>query len=83
MSLLNFYKEHVYKHGYFMAERDMKYGVKDHSDVKDDIYFQDEMDWNICAEYYGQYVGEEKCWTQEDIDFLELLGFGTGDFLDE
>ena len=82
MNLLQYYKKHIYEHGYFMAERDMKQGGN-HKDISDDIYFNDEMDWNICADYYGQYVGEEKCWTQDDIDFLAVLGFGTGDFENE
>lgn len=81
MKLQNYYKQKVYEYGYFMCERDKKYGT-DHKNPVGDIYFDDEMDYYICADYYGIYVGEEKNWTQEDIDFLAVLGFGTGDFIE-
>jgi hypothetical protein len=79
MSLFEYYKKSIYEHGYDYAERDSKYGTN-HRNVDDDIYFNDEMDYNICADYYGSYVGGLEDWTDEDIDFLKVLGFVPTDF---
>lgn len=79
MNLLKYYKLKAYELGYHQAKRDIEYNTN-HSNPVDDIYFNDEMDFNICVDYYGIYVGDEANWTQDDIDFLEVLGFGTGDF---
>lgn len=84
MTLQEYYKREVAKYGGFVAiknklDSDTQVG----NILADDIYFNDEMDYNICANYYGMYVGADENWRQEDIDFLEILGFGTGDFLEE
>lgn len=81
MTLLDYYKKEIYEHGYYYAERDMRYKTN-HKDVSSDIYFNDEMDYYICADYYGSYVGGIEDWTDEDIDFLKVLGFVPEDFED-
>lgn len=74
MNLLGFYKQSVYEHGYYMAKRD---GVKkDHENPADDLYFKDEMDYYICAEYLERYGA----FTETDEKFLLLLGFVPQDF---
>lgn len=79
MSLFEYYKKNVYEIGYYYAERDSKYGTN-HKNVDDHVYFKDEMDYNICADYYGSYVGSLDGWTEEDTEFLRVLGFETSDF---
>ena len=81
MSLLDYYKKSVYEHGYHYAERDSKYGTN-HKNVDNDIYWQDEMDYYICADYYGSYVGGLEDWTDEDKEFMKVLGFVPEDFED-
>lgn len=79
MSLLNYYKKQVFEHGYWQCERDKKYGT-DNRNVDKDIYFNDEMDYYICADYYGSSVDG---FTDEDKKFLAVLGFEEGDFENE
>lgn len=76
--LFSYYKINVYEHGYYMCERDKKYNT-DHSKPEEDIYFNDEMDYNICAEYYGMN-GD---FLEEDKAFLAVLGFVPEDFKGE
>lgn len=76
MTLKDYYKRHIYDMGY-------NDGYEKKKNAVGDIYFEDECDYYICADYYGSYVGDEQSWTQEDIDFLAVLGFGTGDFEDD
>lgn len=86
MSLLEYYKKHIFEFGYNTAFNNRKDIEKSQAEKKitlDGIYFNDEMDFYICADYYGSYIGDEKNWTQDDIDFLAVLGFGTGDFENE
>lgn len=78
MSLLDYYKQNIYDHGYYMSQRDEQYGT-DHRDVSKDIYFNDEMDYNICADYYSESAN---AFTDEDIEFLKVLGFVPEDFED-
>lgn len=82
MTLQEYYKRKVYEYGYERACQDKEFG-KDHKNPTDDIYFEDEMDYYICADYYGSYVGSDEDWCQDDIDFLDVLGFGTGDFIED
>jgi len=49
-------------------------------DDVDTIYFRDEMDFYICADYYGSYIGGIEDWTEEDVNFLYGLGFSPEDF---
>ena len=77
MTLQEYYKKQVAKYGYDLCERGKKI-----TDLESDIYYNDEMDYYICADYYGMYVGDDRNWCQDDIDFLEVLGFGTGDFIE-
>lgn len=76
MSLLDYYKKSIYEHGYFMSIRDNENNVS-HLNIADDVYFNDEMDYNICANYHCSYN-----WTEEDEAFLRVLGFETSDFED-
>lgn len=76
MNLLEYYKKSVYEHGYFMCEHDKEHGT-DHRKVYDDIYFNDELDYNICADYHSSYD-----WTEDDEAFLKVLGFEISDFED-
>ena len=85
MTLQRYYKIKVYEYGYEMGQQDFQFKRDEehsHRWATKDIYFNDEMDYYICADYFDIYVGDEKNWTQEDIDFLEILGFGTGDFIE-
>lgn len=82
ISLLDYYKYAIYDHGYFMCERDKKYNT-DHRKVDDDIYFNDEMDYNICADYHCHYIGGVDDWTEDDIKLLNVLGFTPEDFESE
>lgn len=81
MSLLDFYKKSIYEHGYFTSIRDNENNIS-HLDVSNDIYFNDEMDYNICADYYGSYVGGIEDWSDEDKEFMKVLGFVPEDFED-
>ena len=87
MTLQEYYKRKLFEFGFNTAfvgrEKDLKAWSKKMEAEINSIYFQDEMDYYICADYFGSYVGDEKNWTQKDIDFLEALGFSTGDFVDE
>lgn len=74
MSLFEYYKKSIYEHGYYMCNQDEKYGT-DHRNIVEDVYFNDEMDYNICADYHSSYE-----WTEEDEAFLKVLGFETSDF---
>lgn len=77
-SLFEYYKICVYEHGYYMCERDKKYHT-DNKKPEQDIYFADEMDYYICADYYGMN-GD---FTDEDKKFLAVLGFVESDFESE
>lgn len=76
--LLDYYKKQIYEHGYHICERDKKYGT-DNRNVDNDIYFNDEMDYYICADYYGM-MGE---FSHEDEKLLDTLGFKPEDFENE
>ena len=82
MGLFEFYKKEIYDHGYFLGQRDIRYHT-DHSDISKDIYFNDEVDFFICEDYYGRYIGGIEDWSEEDKKFLEVLGFTPEDFEQE
>lgn len=84
MNLKIFYKKKLYEYAYEKGWKD-----KERSDKGEgvwfknpgaDIHFEDEIDYNICAEYYGQYVGDVNNWSMEDVKFLWGLGFCIFDF---
>lgn len=79
MNLKEYYKRKVYQYGYEMACQDLEFS-KDHKEPTDNIYYKDEMDYYICADYYGSYVGGLEDWTEEDKKFLTGLGFEPEDF---
>lgn len=76
--LFDYYKKQVYEHGYYMCERDKKYHT-DNKNVDNDIYFNDEMDYYICADYYSMAVDG---FTDADKKFLAVLGFVESDFIE-
>lgn len=84
MSLLNYYKKHIFEFGYNVAfntrNKDIKQSQAEKEKTLDGIYFNDEMDYYICADYYGSFVGSVNDWAQEDIEFLHGLGFSPLDF---
>lgn len=75
MTLFEYYKKAVFEYGYDTAKR----GQEASAEI-DGIDYQDEFDWNICADYYGSYVGAREDWSAEDIEFLKVLGFTPEDF---
>ena len=75
MTLWEFYKREVYANGYSDGQEGRNNGVGT-------IYYEDEMDFYICQEYYGQYVGSVLNWTEDEVKFLEILGFEPEDFED-
>jgi len=77
MDLKTYYKIHVYDYGYNKGYEKKK------NILLDDIYFNDEMDFFICADYYGSYVGDVDAWHKEDEAFLRGLGFDKEDFVEE
>ena len=84
MTLKEYYKLHVFEHGYYEGYKDHRSGSKsDAMKCKSDIYFNDEMDYYICADYAGSYVGGYEDWTQEDKEFLTALGFEPSDFIEQ
>lgn len=80
MNLKDYYKTHVYEYAYNRGYDDGKKATPNPTGDVDDIYWQDEMDYILCADYYGSFVGGIEDWTQEDIDFLKALGFMPEDF---
>lgn len=82
MTLREYYKAHVFEYAYNDGYDDCKAGTPNPMRYQEDIYWQDEMDYYICADYYGSYVGGYEDWTQEDKEFLTALGFEPSDFID-
>ena len=83
MSLLEYYKKHIFEFGYntaFNNRKDIKKSQAEKKITLDGIYFNDEMDFYICADYYGSFVGGVDDWSQEDLEFLHGLGFSPLDF---
>lgn len=74
MDLKTYYKNHIYDLGYNDGYEKKK------RILSDDIYYNDEMDYILCADYYGCYVGGLEDWTEEDKKFLAGLGFEPEDF---
>lgn len=75
MTLVEYYKREIYSQGYWDGQQGKNNGVGT-------IFYEDEMDYCICQAYYGQYVGDMNGWTDEEIQFLEMLGFAPEDFED-
>lgn len=84
MDLKTYYKVHVYDFGYndgyddhiaFIEGEKVKKRI-----LSSDVYFRDEMDYYLCSDYYGSFVGGLEDWTEEDIKFLKGLGFEPSDF---
>lgn len=82
MSLFEYYKSHLYEYAYNKGYDDCKKNTPNPMNYQEDIYWNDEMDYFICADYYGSYVGGLEDWTDEDKEFLRVLGFETSDFGD-
>lgn len=84
MTLQEYYKRKLFEYGFHTAfasrEKDLKAWSKKMEAEINSIYFQDEMDYYICAEYFGSYVGSVNDWSQEDMEFLHGLGFSPLDF---
>ena len=84
MTLKDYYKSHVYEYAYNQGYSDHRSGANvDPVKCNSDIYFQDEMDYILCADYYGSYIGGYEDWTQEDKEFLTALGFEPSDFIEQ
>ena len=83
MNLKNYYKSHVYDYAYNKGyDNSLK---KDPHPTGDqhDIYWQDEMDYCIIADYYSSFVGGKEDWKEEDKRFLEGFGFTIDDIEEE
>ena len=77
MALKDYYKETVYHYGNDMGWLDCKNETeRRRHDVSKDIFYQDEEDYYICADYLSMH-GE---FSEEDKKFLEVLGFSEEDF---
>ena len=80
MNLKDYYKTHIYDYAYNNGYNDKSADSQNHIHSSEDIYFNDEMDYYICADYYGCFVGSVDDWTDEDIKLLNVLGFTPEDF---
>lgn len=76
MALKDYFKEAVYHYGYDMGWLDKSKTERLRHDVSKDIFYQDEIDYYICADYLSMH-GE---FSDEDKKFLEVLGFSEEDF---
>lgn len=83
MTLKDYYKSHVYEYAYNKGYDDCKADKPNPTGDQRDIYWQDEMDYILCADYYGSYVGGYEDWTTEDKEFLTALGFEPSDFIEQ
>lgn len=81
MALKDYYKERVYHYGYDSGwlDRDKSGTERPRWDISKNIYYQDEEDYYICADYWGMR-GE---FSDEDKKFLEVLGFREEDFKED
>lgn len=82
MSLFEYYKSHLYEYAYNKGYNDYMKGNPNPCSDQEDIYWKDEMDYNICADYYGSCVGSIEDWSDEDKEFMKVLGFVPEDFED-
>ena len=86
MKLQEYYKRKLFEYGFNTAfagrEKDLKAWSEKMKAEINSIYFQNDIDYYICADYFDSYVGDEKNWTKNDMDFLDTLGFSTGDFVE-
>lgn len=82
MTLKDYYKKQVFEYGYNCGWLDRKASPTERprKNTERDLFYKDEEDYYICCDYYSSYVGDKQDWTQEDIEFLNALGFSTGDF---
>lgn len=84
MTLREYYKAHLYEYAYNKGYDDgIENDLPDNCGDQHDLYWQDEMDYCICADYYGSYVGGLEDWTTEDKEFLTALGFEPSDFIEQ
>lgn len=78
--LFNYYKQHTFEYGFNTAfcdrDNDIAVSIKKKKNTLDGIYFNDEYDYYVCADYYGSY-GE---FSDDDKKFLAVLGFVPSDF---
>lgn len=77
LTLQQYYKNKIYSYAYEEGQIDAKSGHDCHADCADDIYFVDEMDYNIVADYMTSYELDDN-----DIKFMQALGFELSDFED-
>lgn len=80
MTLKDYYKAHLYDYAYNEGYKGGLAKNANPTGYQSDIYWQDEMDFYICADYYGSFVGGIEDWTADDINFLKALGFVPEDF---
>lgn len=80
LSLREYYKSHLYEYAYNKGYDDAKKDTPNPCGDVRDIYFKDEMDYNICANYYDSYIGGVEDWTEDDENFMYGLGFVPEDF---
>lgn len=80
MNLIEYYKTHLYDYAYNCGYNDAKKGNQDHIHSSKDIYWNDEMDYYICSDYHDLYIGCFEEWSNEEVRFLNALGFETSDF---
>lgn len=86
MGIKQYYKVHIYDYGYNKGYSDCgKYNQAvekgksfQHHILSDDIYFNDEMDYYLISDWLSCYEPEE-----EDIKFIEALGYTLDDFAQE
>ena len=85
MALKDYYKKAVYEYGYDCGwlDRNASPTERPRRNTDSDIYYNDEEDYYICADYYGEFVGAVEDWREEDIKFLSVLGFEPSDFEQE
>ena len=86
MGLKEYYKIHIYDYGYNKGYDDSKKFIEavkngekfEHHLVCNDIHFNDEIDYMLIADWLGSFEPEE-----DDIKFIEALGFSLEDFEEE
>lgn len=83
MGLKQYYKIHIFDYGYNKGYNDCGNYHKAvekgesfrHHILSDDIYFNDEMDYNLISDWLGCYEADD-----DDIKFIEALGYKLEDF---
>lgn len=76
MTLKEYYKQRVYEYGYDRGWLDRNKGIeRPNRDISGDIFYQDEEDYYIIADYIANYG-----MTDEDKKFLAVLEYEEKDF---